>query len=118
MWDRVRELSTHEAVDLMDDRQALVVIYDQSTDSDLLRAQVIRQTAMLDDRSEFWLVLVSETHPELDLRLVPRHLPAMHHFSFGRLIETVTGLDDCLEFFQEFIIVNRVRHATNQRSFM
>jgi hypothetical protein len=116
MWDRVRELSTHEAVDLLDDRQALVVIHDQSTDSDLLREHVIRQTAILDDRSEFWLVLVAETHPELDLRLVPRLLPALHHFSFGHLVETVTGLDDCLEFFQEFLILNRVVYAPNQRS--
>lgn len=106
MLDLIYDLSPDENISEIDGH-LLVLVY---TPGDQLAALVAdrlyNRVARLDDASEFQFALVAS--PGLyGFVSVALELPSIYHFYGGRVVESAGGVDECLDFFDEFVIANR-----------
>jgi mono/diheme cytochrome c family protein len=73
-----------------------------------------RQVARLDDSSEFLLATrPAALFPQLQQKA--QDMPALFHFLDGKSCAVCHGVDDCVEFFEEFVIANRCKRNNVKR---
>lgn len=107
MLDLLYDLSPEEGIACVEGHLLVLV-----TDDSLLSAAVTdcleERVARLDDASEFLLASVAaQKFPDLKSRA--QELPALFHFVDGKSRSAHHGADDCVEFFEEFVIANRCK---------
>ncbi len=73
--------------------------------SDAFADYCTRRIVRLTDKAEFQMALVNAVDFPILMQRAPE-IPALFHYSSGVEKSRVTGIDDCLEFFREFILNN------------
>jgi hypothetical protein len=107
MLDLLYDLSPEEDISFVGGH-LLVVATDGSALSVAVADHLERWTARLDDSSEFLLAIIPVAlFPHLLEKICDT--PAMLHFLDGKLCAVYHGTDDCVEFFEEFVIANRCK---------
>ena len=88
------------------DGHLLVVLLDGGSLSNAFYDYCVRRVIGLSDKAEFQMALVpADDFPEFRDRA--SDMPALFHFACGVEKSREFGVDDCLEFFREFIANNR-----------
>ena len=107
MLDLLYDLSPEEGIACVDGH-LLVVLADDSPLSGAVVQHLERCVSRLDDTSEFRLATCQALQfPDLTARTY--ELPALLHFMDGKLRSVNHGVDDSVEFFEEFVIANRCK---------
>ena len=109
MLDLVYELSPVEDIACIDGH-FIVLLVDNDPISDILRQHCLFRLERLDDMSEFLMAAVGAADYPL-LVAKASELPVLLHFRDGVERDRIVGLDDCLEFLEEFIISNSRGHV-------
>lgn len=100
MLDLWYELLPEEDIESIDGC-LLVVALGSDGDSDILKDYCVRKVERLRSRREFMVTIVEARYFKgFD---VADGLPSMSQFEDGKRVEFVTGIDDCVEFFDEFL---------------
>jgi hypothetical protein len=113
MLDLLYDLSPDEDISLVGGH-LLVVITDDTPLSTAVADHMENQIARLDDSSEFLIATRSAAmFPQLKQKA--QDIPALFHFLDGKLRAVCHGVDDCVEFFEEFVIANRCKRNNVKR---
>jgi hypothetical protein len=113
MLDLLYDLSPDEGIACVEGH-LLVLLKEDDQLSSAVADLLERRVAQLDDTSEFLLAAASaELFP--DLRARAQDFPALFHFLDGKSRSTHHGADDCVEFFEEFVIANRCKRNGKRR---
>ncbi len=113
MLDLLYDLSPYECIACVEGH-LLVLITDDSQLSCAVAEHLERRVVRLDDASEFRLATCSAALlPELQAKA--QELPALFHFLDGKSRTINHGADDCVEFFEEFVIANRCKRNGKRR---
>jgi hypothetical protein len=90
------------------DGHMLVVLLDDSSLSEAFAEYCEKRITRLSDKSDFQIAIVTAgDFPDLSRRVL--EFPATLHYTFGVVRSRVFGVDDCLEFLNEFILNNTRR---------
>lgn len=109
MLDLIYDLAPGEGPGCIDGH-LLVLVYDRTDRvSSLVSDRLYNRVVRLDDSSEFLYSAITTSREEGDaFAFVPAaSLPALLHYVGGRLNDAAYGVDDCLDFFDEFVLANR-----------
>lgn len=107
MLDLLYDLTPDECISHIEGH-LLVLVLGEEPLSELVSALLERRVVRLDDSSEFRLAACrAELFPDLFSRA--QELPALFHFLEGKSRSVHHGADDCVEFFEEFVIANRCK---------
>lgn len=113
MLDLLYDLSPEEGIACVEGH-LLVLVSDDSLLSAAVANYMEELVERLDDASEFLLATV-EAHKFPDLKSRAQELPALFHFMDGKSRSIHHGADDCVEFFEEFVIANRCKRNVKKR---
>jgi len=102
------DLSPQEDIALVEG-DLLVVALGDDRNSNVFEAYCLRKIERLSDSYTFQVAIVQECEFP-NLKLVQHDLPVVLHFDDGALQETVEGIDDCVEFLDDYIITKRRAH--------
>lgn len=107
MLDLLYDLTPDECISHIEGH-LLVLALGEEPLSEVVSSLLERRVARLDDSSEFRLATCRvELFPELLSRA--QELPALFHFLEGKMRSAHHGADECVEFFEEFVIANRCK---------
>ena len=107
MFELIYQLTPDERISDIDGH-FLVLVSGTDRLSELLADRLTRDVLRLNDTSEFHIAFIGAAErPPLSQRAP--EFPALFHFCNGRTVTEVCGVDDCLEFFEEFVLANRQR---------
>lgn len=107
MLDLLYDLTPDECITHIEGH-LLVLVLDDDRLSDAVASFIEARLSRLDDASEFRLAMCRATLFPL-LKQRTQELPALLHFLEGKPISVDNGVDDCVEFFEEFVIANRCK---------
>jgi hypothetical protein len=107
MLDLIYDLHPDENIAEVDGH-LLILLLGSHSDADSLSDYISRRVERLDDASEFQIAIV-ESSDFVALTLKQMDVPILLHFADGRERSRHEGIDDCVEFFDEFVISNRCR---------
>lgn len=114
MLDLLYDLLPEESISCIEGH-LLVLVTNDTPLAAAVALHVEERVARLDDTSEFLIATVAaEIFPDLTCKT--QELPALFHFMDGKSRSVNHGADDCVEFFEEFIIANRCKRNGKHRS--
>jgi hypothetical protein len=107
MLDLIYDLMPGEDVTTLDG-QMLVLLMGRCTFCYKLGDHIQKKVERLDDASEFQIAIVeSDDFPELNKHNTDE--PLLIHFLDGKESNRVEGIDDCIDFFDEFVMNNKCK---------
>lgn len=107
MLDLIYDLHPDESIAEVDGH-LLVLLLGPLPDSQSLSDYVYRKVERLDDSSEFQIAIVESADFPV-LSGAKATVPVLVHFAYGQERDRVEGIDDCVDFFDEFVISNRCK---------
>ena len=105
MFDSIYQLCSDEKIS---DIEGHMLVFVRGADrmSELVADRLSARVGRLSDSSHFQIAFIdADQRPTLTQRAP--ELPALFHFREGQLRTEVFGVDDCLEFFTEFVLTKR-----------
>lgn len=105
MFDSIYQLSPEEKIS---DIEGHLLVFVRGSDhmSELVAERLSARVGRLSETSHFQIAFIdADQRPTLTKRAP--EFPALFHFRDGRTMTEVFGVDDCMEFFTEFILTNR-----------
>jgi hypothetical protein len=107
VFELIYQLTPEEKISDIDGH-LLVFIRGADPMSELLADRLTDKVVRLSDASEFQIAFVDAGDRPVLSERAPE-FPALFHFCNGKVVTEVCGVDDCLEFFDEFVLANRQR---------
>ncbi len=108
MLEHIYEMYPDETPDSVDGA-LLLLVCDESPDSNFVREHLTERATRFKGSSEFVLAVVDTDHGSAE-KVAADEYPALFHFVSGTLRETSQGMDDCLEFYAEFVRDQKWKH--------
>lgn len=108
MLEHVYEMYPDETPESVDG-VLLLLVCDDAPDSICVSDHIVDRATRFKGASEFVVSVVEPSHG-CAKGLAADEYPALFHFVSGTLRETTQGMDDCLEFYAEFVRDKKWKH--------
>jgi hypothetical protein len=107
--DLIYEFAPEEGPAGMDGHLLVFVFDPEDGVSSLVADRLHQRVVRLDDSSEFAYASVEASLENQQSEFVTSSssLPSLLHYVSGNLRDAASGVDDCIEFFEEFVLANR-----------